>query len=170
MATTEPQTKTPGELVREAFATIFDRRDPDALRPLWTEDSVDHFLVLGIDARGPDQLAAFFHEMLAAFPDLNMTIENVVEDDRHGVVQWSVTGTFNGGPFQGIEPTGKAVSVRGCDVFRFTDDGKLDSNTVYFDGAEFARQVGMLPPRDSPADRAITGAFNAVTKARRRLQ
>jgi hypothetical protein len=45
-------------------------------------------------------------------------------------------------------------------------DGRVAHNTIYYDGAEFARQVGMLPPRDSAGDRAITGAFNAVTKAR----
>ncbi len=167
--TTKSKTFSPGQLVRESFESIFDRRDVDAVRPLWTESSVDHFLALGIDARGPEQLAAFFRELLAAIPDLDMTIENIVEDDRHGIVQWSVTGTFDGGPFQGIEPTGKRITLRGCDVFRFTEDGMLDENTIYYDGAEFARQIGMLPPRDSVADRGMAGAFNALTRARRRL-
>jgi len=167
---TTPQTLSPGQLAREAFEAIFDRQDIDAVRPLWTESSVDHFLALGVEARGPQQLAAFFQELHEAIPDFDMTIENIVEDDRHGVVQWSATGTFDGAPFQGIEPTGKRISMRGCDVFRFTEDGKLDTNTVYYDGAEFARQIGMLPPRSSAADRAMTGAFNALTRARRRFR
>jgi steroid delta-isomerase-like uncharacterized protein len=166
----EAQTKSPGQLVREAFEAIFDRQDIDAVRHMWTEDSVDHFLALGLDARGPEELAAFFRGLHASISDLDMTIENIVEDDRHGVVQWRVTGVFDGEPFQGIEATGKRVELRGCDVFRFTDDGMLDSNTVYYDAAEFARQVGMLPPRDSAADRAMTAAFNAVTRLRRRLR
>ena len=41
------------------------------------------------------------------------------------------------------------------------------SNTAYFDGASFARQIGMLPPDGSGADRAMKSAFNAVTKLRR---
>ena len=41
------------------------------------------------------------------------------------------------------------------------------SNTGYFDGASFARQIGMLPPDGSGADRAMKSAFNAVTKLRR---
>ncbi len=167
---TAPQTRSPGQLTRELFEIIFDRRDVDAARPFWTEQSVDHFLALGVDARGSEQLAAFFQELHRAIPDFDMTIENVIEDDRHGVVQWSATGTFDGAPFQGIEPTGRRVALRGCDVFRFTEDGKLDSNTVYYDGAEFARQIGMLPPRDSAADRAMLAAFNAQTRLRRRLR
>lgn len=150
---TRSQTRSPGQLARELFEIIFDRKDPDALRAYETEDSVDHFLALGLDLRGPDQIASYFREVLAAVPDAAMTIENIVEDDRHAVVQWTFTGTFEGAPFQGIEPTGKRIALRGCDVFRFTEDGKVDENTVYYDGAEFARQIGMLPPSDSVADK-----------------
>jgi hypothetical protein len=61
------------------------------------------------------------------------------------------------------------VDIRGVDVIRFDADGKIETNTVYYDGAEFARQVGMLPKRDSAADRAVLAAFNAATKLKRRL-
>jgi hypothetical protein len=33
----------------------------------------------------------------------------------------------------------------------------------------FARQVGMLPPQDSAGEKAMIGAFNAVTKLRSRF-
>ena len=166
---TAPQTRSPGELARELFELIFGHKDPDAVRPYWTEDSVDHFLALGLDVRGPDQLSSYFSELHAAVPDAAITIENIVEDDRHAVVQWTFTGTFEGAPFQGIEPTGKRIALRGCDVLRFTEDGKLDENTIYSDGAEFARQIGMMPPRDSAADKRMTQAFNAMTRLRRRI-
>ena len=168
--TATSQTDSPAQFARAAFEAIFDRRDIDAVRPRWTADSTVHFLALGVEAHGPDELAAFFRELLAAVPDLEMTIENIVEEDRHAVVQWSATGTFDGGPFQGIEPTGKDVRLRGCDVFRYTDEGTLDTNTVYYDGAEFARQIGMLPPRGSAADRALLHASNARTRLTRRLR
>jgi steroid delta-isomerase-like uncharacterized protein len=166
---TARETRSPGQLARETFEALFDRQDIDAVRPFWTENSVDHFLALGIDARGPEQLARFFRELHAAAPDWKMTIENIVEDDRHAVVQWTGTGTFNGAPFQGVEPTGKRVTLRGCDVMRFSEDGTLEENTIYYDGAEWARQVGMLPPRDSAIDKGMTEVFNTVTKLRGRI-
>ena len=47
------------------------------------------------------------------------------------------------------------------------------SNTVVFDQMTFARQVGLLPPDGSGADKALKAAFNAKTRvalaARRRL-
>jgi len=54
-------------------------------------------------------------------------------------------------------------------VIRFASDGTLDENTVYYDGAEFARQTGMLPPRDSALDEGMTEVFNAVTRLRGRI-
>ncbi len=39
--------------------------------------------------------------------------------------------------------------------------------TAYYDGAAFARAIGMLPPEDSGAERAMITGFNAVTKLRK---
>jgi predicted ester cyclase len=96
---------------------------------------------------------------------------NVVEDgERQVVVQWHATATFTGAPFLGIEPTGRRLDIRGCDVIVVDDDFKVVTNTVYYDGAEFARQVGMLPPRDSAADRMTLKAFNARTRVVERIK
>jgi len=53
---------------------------------------------------------------------------------------------------------------------RFDADGRVIDNAVYYDGATFAREIGMLPRRDSAADRAMLHAFNAATKAKRRFR
>jgi hypothetical protein len=79
-------------------------------------------------------------------------------------------GTLDGAPWQDIEPTGRKVTVRGVDVISLDRDGKVDQNTVYYDGAGFARQIGMLPRKRSIAVRAVLAAFNATTKAKRRLR
>ena len=64
---------------------------------------------------------------------------------------------------------GKHVELQGVDVFRFDADGKVDTNTVYYDGADFARQIGMLPPRDSALDRGVLTLFNTGTRLRQRF-
>lgn len=68
----------------------------------------------------------------------------------------------------GLEPTGNHVEIRGLDLLEL-EDGELVSNTAYFDGAGFARQIGMLPADGSGADRAMKSAFNAMTKLRRAI-
>jgi steroid delta-isomerase-like uncharacterized protein len=161
--------RSAGELARDVFHRLFTDRDVAAVERYWSERTVDHFLALGESIRGTQALAAFFRELLAAVPDLRMEVERVVDEGREAVVQWTMAGTLNGSPFRGIEPTGRPVRLRGVDVIRFDDEGRIEENTIYFDGAEFARQLGMLPRQKSPADRAMLGIFNAVVRVRRHL-
>jgi steroid delta-isomerase-like uncharacterized protein len=140
-------------------------RDADAMAAHWSPDGVEDIVPLAV-LRGPEQVKAFFRELFSAVPDIETTVTRVVADDKHAVVEWRMAGTFNGGPFQGIEPTGKRVDMRGLDILEIQDE-KILSNTGYYDGAEFARQVGLLPPRDSGADRAILNTFNVYTRVRR---
>jgi steroid delta-isomerase-like uncharacterized protein len=162
---------SPSDRARETFRILFEERDLSDPSRIWSERSVDHFLAAGQSVVGPDALAAWFRELLTAVPDWKMEIQNTFDDsDRQAVVQWRGTGTFTGGTFLGIEANGRRIEIRGVDVFRFDDDGLVAENTVYYDGAEFARQLGMLPPRDSAADRLTLAAFNAKTRLAQRIK
>lgn len=155
-----------GGLMRVAFEAI-DARDLEALATLWDDHTVDVFLALQREVVGERDLRDFFTEMFTAVPDLAFTTEEIHEvDETIAVGQWHLVGTFSGGPFQGIEPTGRPLDLRGIDVMRF-EGGVLRRNDVYFDGLAFARQVGLLPAAGSPADRAMMSAFNGLTGARR---
>jgi steroid delta-isomerase-like uncharacterized protein len=169
--TTAATSGTLSDRAREIFHAIFDERDLSDPYRYWTDESVDHFLAAGRSVRGAQDLAQWFRDLFAAVPDWKVEVENTVDDgDRQVVVQWHATGTFNGdSPFIGIEPNGRPIDVRGCDVIRVDENDKVVTNTVYYDGADFARQIGMLPARDSAADRAMLAAFNGATKLRRRL-
>jgi steroid delta-isomerase-like uncharacterized protein len=125
-----------------------------------------------VTARGPEELTQWFSDLFAAVPDWKVEIENVFDDgERQVTVQWRGTGTFDGTrPFLGIEPNGRRVDLRAVDVFLLDADGKVVTNTVYYDGADFARQLGMLPARSSRPDRAMLAAFNGATKLRKRLR
>ncbi len=164
-------TRTPSQVIREAFQGIFSERDLSNPSRYWTDESVDHFLALGKSVRGRHALAGFFRGLFAAFPDWTLDIEQTVDDgDCRVVVQWTAHGTFNGAPWQGIEPTGSKVTVRGVDVISIDRDGKVDQNTVYYDLAAISRQIGMLPREGSTVERAVLAAFNATTKAKTRLR
>ena len=171
MATTDSTTQSLSDRAREIFSAIFDERDLSDPYRYWTDESIDHFLAAGRSVRGAEALAQWFRDLFAAVPDWKLEVENVVDDgDRQVVVQWHATGTFSGAPFLGIEPNGRALDIRGVDVIRVDENFKVVTNTVYYDAAEYARQIGMLPARDSAADRAMTAAFNGATKLRKRLR
>jgi steroid delta-isomerase-like uncharacterized protein len=145
----------------EAFAS----RDAEAMASHWSPEGIEDLVPMRV-LRGPGEIRGYFRELFAALPDAEASVQRLVADDRHAAVEWRMTGTFSGGLFQGLEPTGRRVELRGLDLLEI-EDGKILSNTVYFDGAAFARQVGMLPAQDSGAERAMKGAFNAVTRLRK---
>ncbi len=165
----DPTARSAGELARDLFQRLFTDRDFPAVEPYWSDRTVDHFLALGESVRGSQALGAFFRELFAAVPDLRLEVERVVDGGRDAVVQWTLQGTMNGRPFRGIEPSGRPLRLRGVDVIRFDDAGRVEENTIYFDGAEFARQLGMLPRQNSRADRAMLGVYNATVRVRRHL-
>jgi predicted ester cyclase len=167
----EPATIDPPatQLMRRAFEAIA-ARDIDELAVSWDERTLVVLVALQLEVVGATDLRDFFEEMFTAVPDLDLVIEEIHGvDGTVAVGQWHLTGTFSGGPFQGIEPTGRRVDLRGIDVMRF--EGRiLRRNDIYYDGLTFARQIGLLPIAGSPADRGMRNTFNALTRARRRVR
>ena len=153
------------EEVGRSYFEAIDARDADAAAAHFHPDGIDDIVPLGV-FRGPDAVRKLFREIFAAMPDATMKIERIVADHEVAAVQWRMAGTFSGAAFQGIEPTGKRVELRGFDALEIDGDGKIIRNTGYYDGAAFARAIGMLPPQDSGVDKAMLAGFNALTKLR----
>lgn len=147
---------------------LLDRHDLSRAAEIWKPDAVDYFLAVGT-YRGRDAIVGFFEEMFAAVPDLRIEVEDVVVEGRRVVVRWTARGTFDGAPFQGIDSTGRHIELRGIDFVLMDEHGLVVENTIYYDGAGFARQIGMLPAEGSTSDRAMTVAFNTLTRLRQRL-
>lgn len=156
-----------GHLMEQAFKCVA-AQDLDALAACWHDDIIEEFLVTGA-LHGKTDVREYFTELWAATDDWNFEVERILPvDDRISVGAWRLRAIFTGGPFQGIEATDRPVDIRGLDVMEF-EDGLLVHNTIYYDGMAWARQAGLLPGEGSMTDKAMLGALNAVTKARRLL-
>ena len=160
------QVQTPADVARAIFDALGKKQLDDAMAYV-AEDSVDDFVAIG-RFEGKPAIRQFFEELLTAFPTFEVAVERIVGDDTTAVTQWKASGDFTGEPFQGVEPTGRYVEIRGIDVMEI-GDGMVRHNTIYYDGAAFARQVGLLPKAGTTMDRAMLGAFNAATRLRKRL-
>ena len=79
----------------------------------WAEGGIDHIAPLNRDLRAPDELRSFFSQTFTAMPDMRFEVLDVVAARNQAAVRWRATGTFCGGPFEGIEPTGVADRARG---------------------------------------------------------
>ncbi len=131
------------------------------------ETFTDDVLAIG-ELTGRGQVRDFFAEMFAAFPDFEFTIERVVAEDDAVAVKWHAEATFAGTRFQGIEPTGNRVLIRGCDFFEIEDDW-IRRNTIYYDGRRSPAKSACSPTRTPFADHAIVRLFNGKVRLTRRF-
>lgn len=161
------ETAEVAEVARGYFEAIA-ARDLDAALAMWAPGGIDR-VVGQAELLAPDGIRAYFEELFGAFPDFKAELLDVFAEGERATLRWRTAGTFAGpGAFQGLEPTGARVDVEGCDV-TYVRDGLIQSNHVYFDATDLARQVGALPPKHSPAERGMTAALNARTRLGRRL-
>ena len=163
-----PRAPAKRKVVQDTARSYFDAvgaRDAATMAAHWHREGICDSVPLGV-FRGPDAVRRLYQEMFAAMPDMRTTVERITADDRVAAVQWRASGTFSGGPFQGIEPTGRQIELRGIDALE-VEDGKILRSTSVYDGAAAARGMGLLPAEDSGADRALRVGFNTVTKLRR---
>ena len=160
---TDALRSTPEQVARSYFDALA-AHDAQRMASHWDAEGIEDLITFGI-FRGPDEVRGFFDELFAAIPDAEFTVDRVIADDRHAVVQWRMRGNFSGGRFQGLDAVGKTVTMRGCDVVE-VEDGRIVRNTAYSDGLDFARQIGMLPPAGSGVEKALYGAFNGMNKLR----
>ena len=145
-----------------------ERRNAAGMQASYADDAIVELVPIGI-LRGSSEVREFFEGLFAAVPDLTTTYEVVAASDNNVVIEWRMRGNFTGAPFQDIEATGKPLELRGVDLMKIEDD-RIARNTAYYDGMDFARQLGMLPPLGSSAEATMKKAFNASTKLRARLK
>ena len=151
---------SPGDVARGYFAAIA-RHDLDGAVEFWRPGSVDHLAPIG-ELRVPDELRAYFEGVFAAFPDFRYEVLDVIVEGDRVAVRWRATATFTGEPYQGIVANGARVEIEGADICR-VEDGLLVRLDSYWDDSALARQLGLLPQRQSVGERILITLFNAKT-------
>lgn len=159
-------TAGPAKIARTYFEAV-GARDVDGMVACWKPGGSENISAVG-ELSVPDGLRGFFTELFTAMPDARMEVLDLVAARNQAAVHWRSIGTFCGGPFMGIAPTGQRVEMTGLDLLTI-EDGLIVRNDAFSDGAQLARQLGMLPPQDSAADRGMTAAFNARTAVARKI-
>jgi predicted ester cyclase len=81
--------------------------------------------------------------LLAAFPDLRSTEDELIVADDMVVVRRTMRGTHRG-EFAGVAATGNAVTFSGIWLAHL-DGGKLQEQWVSFDALGLLRQIGAIP-------------------------
>lgn len=93
------------------------------------------------ELHGRDELEGFIREMRTAFPDIHLTLGDMLATDDVVMAEWTVTGTHEG-EFNGIPPTGNDVEQQGMEKLLIADK-KVQEARIYFDTQEMLTQLGV---------------------------
>jgi steroid delta-isomerase-like uncharacterized protein len=128
------------ELLRraaQAFNNIDDRSG-------WYDFHAESVQAHGLGPTALDKagMRGFYSALWAAFPDLTIRIDDLVAEGEKVVWRITASGTHDG-PFQGLPPTGKAVSFGAHYTFRF-EDGKIVERWTTIDRLSLLVQIGAV--------------------------
>ena len=90
---------------------------------------------------GEEEVARYFAETRAAFPDQRNVLIELHQADDAVIVEFELLGTHLGS-FRGLPPTGRAFKCQTLAVFVFEGD-RIVCERVYFDAATILRQLGV---------------------------
>jgi predicted ester cyclase len=99
---------------------------------------------VGGDIIGLDAIKGFASMIIAAFPDINFTIEDIVAEGDLVGIRWTNTGTQQG-EYLGIPTTGISTVGAGMAIHRITDS-KIQELWLSADDLGMLEQLGAMPP------------------------
>ncbi len=128
-------------IIRRYKVDILNSRDLAALDAIVGDDYLDHAAFPG-QSPGRAGLKQRVAYLFAAF-DPQWTIHDIVAERDIVVVRWSHSAVHRG-EFLGLEPTGRAFTMRGIDMYRITA-GKMSEHWNVVDMLGMYQQLGLLP-------------------------
>lgn len=128
--------------VRRFFAEAWNSKDLTLVDELISPTYVGHDVTLSNAKRGPERIKRIMTSFRTAFPDLRVTVEDVVVQDDKEVVRWMARGTHQG-TFMNIAPSGKPIAVSGTDIGRVAN-GQIQEMWSNWDGLGLMRQLGAI--------------------------
>jgi len=129
---------------RRVWEEIFNKGDLSVVPELFAPNYVYHGPV-GMEYKGPEgfkQMVTMFH---TAFPDMHVTVEDMVAEGDRVVSRYTGRGTHKG-DFMGIAPTGKQVAFAGILITRFVGGKELEVWGCS-DMLGVMQQLGVIPSR-----------------------
>jgi steroid delta-isomerase-like uncharacterized protein len=119
----------------EAYTAAWCSQDADRVAEFFSEDGS---LSVNEDAPavGRTAIAAVAQRFMTAFPDMQVFLDELRQEDDHASYHWTLAGT-NTGP----SGTGRAVRISGFEVWQLGVDGLIATSRGQFDASDYRRQL-----------------------------
>jgi steroid delta-isomerase-like uncharacterized protein len=99
---------------------------------------------LPLEAEGAQAVKQLWATLLRAYPDVHVTVEDVIAEGDKVVCRNVVTGTHRG-EYMGIPPTGRSVAYNEMFIGRF-EGGRIAETWGVVDVLSQMRQLGVTQP------------------------
>jgi steroid delta-isomerase-like uncharacterized protein len=128
-------------VVRRLF-DVWNNKKTGDIDQLLTSDCRHHDPSSPEMGSGPQNYKKLIALYTTAFPDVRLTIEDIVDAGNKVAVRWSCTGTHQG-PLNDITPTRKKIQITGTSTF-LLDDEKIAEEWVNWDALGMLQQLGVV--------------------------
>jgi steroid delta-isomerase-like uncharacterized protein len=129
-------------LARRVLEDAFNKGELSVIDDVCADGFVDHDPLMGDGSK--EELKQRIATYRDAFPDLEITIDEIFAAGDRVVTRWNATGTFQN-PIMGLEPTGdKGPPVQGIGIDRI-ENGKIVESWGQWDTLRFMRNIGAIP-------------------------
>jgi steroid delta-isomerase-like uncharacterized protein len=105
-------------IARRVFDEIFNQGRFEVATEIYAPDFRNHGAHRTIDLQTDQE---WVHAEKKAFPDLRISVEQMVAEGDKVAVLWTFRGTHTGSGYEGLPATGTRVEVRGITIWRFKD-------------------------------------------------
>lgn len=92
---------------------------------------------------GPEGYKLLVSGYRAAFPDIQITVDDLMAEGDKVVGRWTAHGT-NSGPMMGMPATGKQATVSGISILTFAGGQVVEQHTNW-DTLGMLQQLGVVP-------------------------
>lgn len=133
----------PPAAVAADLVAAWNEHDPERAAALYAPDFVGYDVAQAEPQNGPRDIRRITAFYFRAFPDLQVTVDDLIAAGNRVVLVWTWTGTHRA-TFLRIPPTGRAVTVRGTTVLT-VEAGLIQASTRIWDLAGLLRALGLLP-------------------------
>ena len=121
---------------------IVNQKNPDLIEECYPPDFVWHGP--DQDIRGYEQAKQMSSTFLAAFPDAQITDEDVIAEGEKVVRRYTTHATHQGETEMFGPPTGRQIELKGITIHRI-EGGKIVEEWESFDNLSVMKQLGLAP-------------------------
>ncbi len=131
------------DIVRRLYEEVWNKRRFDVVNELISPSHAINDPHLAGSAVGPDAYKRVVIQFIAAFPDLQFTVEDYISENDKVVVSWVISGTHKR-EFRGISATNKKFTLEGITINHVTN-GKIMESFLSIDYLGMLQQLGVAP-------------------------